>query len=53
MDIRNNRIGTQIGLGDGNLYETVMKKIKTGQINATHKDTITWLPPEEWDHNGF
>lgn len=52
MDRHNNRIGTQIGLGKGELYETVMKKVKSGQINATDQDVITWLPENKWD-NGF
>ena len=52
MDRHNNRIGTQIGLGKGELYETVMKKVKSGQINATDQDIITWLPENKWD-NGF
>lgn len=52
MDIHNNKIGSRIGLGKGDLYETVMKKIKEGQINATDNDVITWLPENEWDQ-GF
>jgi hypothetical protein len=50
MDIHNNRIGTFIGLGDGDLYETVWKKIKAGQVNSQDKDVITWLPENQWDH---
>ena len=53
MDIHNNKVGTMIGLGEGDLYETVMQKIKSGKINATQEDTITWLPPEKWDYSGF
>ena len=52
MDIHNNRIGTNIGLGKGPLYETVMKKIKEGQIDATDIDVVTWMPSNKWDH-GF
>ncbi|QDK40655.1 hypothetical protein DOM21_04130 [Bacteriovorax stolpii] len=52
MDIHNNRIGTNIGLGSGELYPTVMKKIKEGKINSTDPDVITWMPENEWD-NGF
>jgi len=50
MDIHNNRIGTQIGLGDGDLYERVWQKIKEGRINSKDKDVITWLPENQWDH---
>lgn len=50
MDIHNNRIGTNIGLGDAPLYDTTMKKIKEGQVNATDRDVVTWLPEEKWDH---
>lgn len=50
MDIHNNRIGTQIGLGDGDLYETVWAKIKEGRVNSSDKDVITWLPENQWDH---
>lgn len=50
MDIHNNRIGTNIGLGDGDLYETVWKKIKEGRVNSSDKDVITWLPENQWDH---
>lgn len=49
MDIHNNKIGSRIGLSEGDLYETVMKKIKAGQINATDNNVITWLPEDEWD----
>jgi hypothetical protein len=50
MDIHNNRIGTMIGLGDGDLYETVWNKIKEGRVNSSDKDVITWLPENQWDH---
>ncbi len=50
MDIHNNRIGTKIGLANGDLYETVMKKVKEGQVNARDENTITWLPEDEWDN---
>lgn len=50
MDIHNNKIGTKIGLDEGDLYEVVMKKIKEGQINSKDQNTITWLPEDEWDH---
>lgn len=50
MDIHNNRIGTNIGLGEGPLYETVMKKIKEGQVDATDVDIITWMPEKDWDY---
>jgi len=50
MDIHNNRIGTQIGLGDGDLYERVWQKIKEGRIDSKDKDVITWLPENQWDH---
>lgn len=49
MDIHNNMIGTRIGLGSGDLYKTVMMKIKEGQINSTDKNIITWLPENQWD----
>lgn len=49
MDIHNNKIGTRIGLGKGDLYETVMKKIKEGQIDAADDNVITWLPENLWD----
>ncbi len=49
MDIHNNRIGTNIGLGNAPLYETVTQKIKEGQINAKDIDVITWMPENEWD----
>jgi hypothetical protein len=52
MDIHNNKIGSRIGLDKGDLYETVMNKIKEGQINASDNNVITWLPESEWDH-GF
>lgn len=52
MDIHNNRIGTNIGLGEGDLHSVVMKKVKEGKINATDPDTITWMPEDEWD-NGY
>lgn len=52
MDIHNNKIGSRIGLGDGDLYETVMKKVKAGQVNATDNNVITWLPEDQWDQ-GF
>lgn len=50
MDIHNNRIGTMIGLEDGDLYETVWNKIKEGRVNSSDKDVITWLPENQWDH---
>lgn len=50
MDIHNNRIGTNIGLGVGDLREVVMEKINNGKINASDPDTITWLPENQWDH---
>lgn len=50
MDIHNNRIGTNIGLGSGELYFSVMKKIKEGKINSTDPDVITWMPEDEWDN---
>lgn len=50
MDIHNNRIGTNIGLGSGELYSSVMKKIKEGKINSTDPDVITWMPEDEWDN---
>ena len=49
MDIHNNKIGTRLGLSEGPLYETVMKKIAAGQINAQTEDVVTWLPEKEWD----
>ena len=52
MDIHNNRIGTNIGLEEGDLHTVVMKKVKEGKINATDPDTITWMPEDEWD-NGY
>ena len=48
MDIHNNKIGTRIGLGGGDLYETVMKKIKEGQVDAADDNVITWLPENLW-----
>jgi len=50
MDIHNNRIGTHIGLGNGDLHETVWQKIKAGQVDSKDKDIITWLPKNQWDH---
>lgn len=52
MDIHNNRIGTQIGLGEGDLREMVMKKINEGAVNTADSQTITWLPETQWDQ-GF
>lgn len=49
MDIHNNRIGTNVGLGEGPLYETVMKKVLKGQIDAHDIDVITWMPEKDWD----
>jgi hypothetical protein len=49
MDIHNNKIGSRIGLGAGDLYETVMKKIEAGQVNASDNNVTTWLPEKEWD----
>ncbi len=53
MDIHNNRIGTNIGLGKDDLYEAVMNKVKNGQINAADADIVTWLPKEKWDKDGY
>lgn len=50
MDIHNNRIGTLIGLGEGELFDTVWNKVKSGQINSQDKDIVTWLPENKWDH---
>lgn len=49
MDIHNNRIGTMIGLADGDLYETVLKKIHEGKVNAEDINTVTWLEEKDWD----
>lgn len=53
MDIHNNKIGTQIGLGVGDLKETVWRKIKDGKVDAADDNVVTWLPEEKWDHSGF
>lgn len=50
MDIHNNKIGTQIGQGLGDLYETVWEKVKAGKVNSEDKDVITWLPEKQWDN---
>lgn len=50
MDIHNNRIGTNIGLAKGDLYQEVMKKIKEGQVNSTDPGIVTWMPEDEWDN---
>ncbi|MBC7429022.1 MAG: hypothetical protein H7336_10445 [Bacteriovorax sp.] len=49
MDIHNNKIGMEIGMGDGPLYETVVKKVQEGQINATDEDVVRWLAQPFWD----
>lgn len=50
MDIHNNKIGSRIGSDEGELYETVMKRVNAGQVNATDNSVITWLPEKEWDN---
>jgi hypothetical protein len=50
MDIHNNKIGSRIGLGEGDLYETVMKQVNEGQVNAIDNNVITWLPEKKWDN---
>lgn len=53
MDIHNNRIGTNLGRGKDPIYETVLQKIKNGQINAQDIEVVTWLPENNWDMSGF
>lgn len=52
MDIHNNKIGTKIGLSEGNIYETVSRKISEGQVNTEDPNTVTWLEEKKWD-DGF
>lgn len=51
MDRHNNMIGIQTGLESGNLYDLVMIKIKSGQINSNNPHIITWLPPDRWTNS--
>jgi hypothetical protein len=48
MDRHNNRVGIGIGLSNDPIYETVLKKIEQGQINAKDRDQITWLRKSRW-----
>lgn len=52
MDRHNNALGAELGVKNGNLYDTVFRKISEGQINAQQKDIVTWLPEHHWS-NGF
>ncbi|MBS7806497.1 hypothetical protein [Variovorax sp. PCZ-1] len=51
MDRHNNRLGARIGAACdsiSNIEPKVAASIAQGQINATHPNQSTWLPPEDW-----
>jgi hypothetical protein len=51
MDIRNNRIGAQIGASSksfGALESSVRQSVLNGCVNSTDTNQITWLRKEKW-----
>ena len=51
MDIRNNRVGAQIGATSRsfrNLEPAVRRCVLGGSVNSADTNQITWLPKEKW-----
>ncbi len=51
MDIHNNRVGASIGSrvkSFRDIEPTVRQSVKTGTVNATDTNQITWLPTDLW-----
>ena len=51
MDIRNNRLGAQIGANSKSFRElepAVRQFVLNGAVNSTDTNQITWLPKQKW-----
>lgn len=48
MDIHNNKLGKDIGLSADNIYQSVMERVKAGQVNSSYDYVMTWLSEDRW-----
>jgi hypothetical protein len=51
MDAHNNRLGARIGAQAEDwdaMQSAVLAAVKSGDVDATDPNRITWLPPERW-----
>ncbi len=56
MDRHNNAIGAAIGADAASLdqmQQRVLAAVRTGRVNATDPNQMTWLPPHRWRNLPF